>query len=439
MQEPTPSVVEESPSGEEKNYSFFDFKAEKNETKKLNVFALCKRIALLAVAVLMLVMSFFPVFQMQFEVSNIEIPVMLTPIDNFVFFIDSFQSLEGDELTDTRLYEDLLDISEEYDEEMRRIAEEKDLSLQSLEYDDLSGYAKGLMNRAAILGMRLTYQSEEVSPSPMSIIIAVLSLLYILLCVALVVVSVLHLLLELGILKATKNFGSKSTVALLCAVPMMLVLLYLAMFFCYAYGMAGASLAWAGVVTVVSFTILFAGLITYRFAVLQHRPRLSSIIKHGLSAAVAVVLLFLLICPVFSITLDAVFTDKNNKREESFSTNASFFENLHLTEIERESCEAIYDEYKMYQFENLMEGHFDTLDSYKAKDFREGKAALANRQLLIDLGSAAGMHEFYWLFYLICIFYLLISVGACLSLWCHMTWFAGGNYRYVVDRVAKYT
>ena len=231
LQEPTPSVVEESPSGEEKNYSFFDFKAEKNETKKLNVFALGKSIALLAVAVLMLVMSFFPVFQMQFEVSNIEIPVMLTPIDNFVFFIDSFQSLEGDELTDTRLYEDLLDISEEYDEEMRRIAEEKDLSLQSLEYDDLSGYAKGLMNRAAILGMRLTYQSEEVSPSPMSIIIAVLSLLYILLCVALVVVSVLHLLLELGILKATKNFGSKSTVALLCAVPMMLVLLYLAMFF----------------------------------------------------------------------------------------------------------------------------------------------------------------------------------------------------------------
>lgn len=409
------------------------------EKRKSKGFELGRSIAVLAISVLMLIMAFFPVFKVRFEQQNIEVPVMLSTIDNMVLLVDSFQNLEADELLDTRLSEEARELSEDLDKELQRLAEKKGLSRQSMEYDDLSGYAKELMNRAAILVMRLACQSEELIPSPMFIIVAVLSLLYILVCVAAVVVSVLHLLSVVGVLKAQTTSLSKITVALLCAVPMMLALLYLAMFFRYSFGMSSASLGWAGIVTMISFAVLLAGLVTYRFVIAKKRACLSAIIKHSVSVVVAVVLLVLLTAPIFTTTLEAVFSDKMKERQESFSTNVSFFERLHLTKSESDFGQTIFEEYDMKQFENLMEEHVEALESYTAKDFREGKASAANRQYLLDLSASWGMHEFYWLFYLISILYLLIAIGACLSLWSHMTWFADGGYCYVVDRVSKYT
>ena len=437
QEEPASCAVDASLLDErEKASSGKAFVKEKREPKG---FALARSIIGLAISVLMLIMAFFPVFKVRVEQQNIEVPVTLSTIDNMILFIDSFQYLEIDELIDTRLSEDARELSEDLSKEIQRLIEKEGFSLQSLEYDDLSGYAKDLMNRAAILGMRLACQSEEFIPSPMFIIVAVLSLLYILACVAAVVASVVYLLSVVGVLKKQSSSVSKITVALLCAVPMMLALFYLAMFFCYSFGATGVSLGWAGVVTVISFAVLFAGLVTYRFVVSKSRPRLSAIIKHSVSVVVAVVLLVLLTAPVFTTTLEAVFSDKRNERQESFSTNVSFFENLHLTVTESDFSQTISEDYTRGQFDKLMEERLDALKSYTAKDFRDGKASAANRQYLIDLGASRGMHEFYWLFYLTSILYLLIAIGACLSLWCHMTWLAGGSYCYIVDRVAKYT
>ncbi|MBR7182267.1 MAG: zinc ribbon domain-containing protein [Clostridia bacterium] len=370
--------------------------------RKRPVLPWLKAAVLLLFATLMLVMAFLPIVTLKTSYWGEKLEVSLTPIDTVVFCFDSFANMPFEDVEDSALSQEGEELFEE--------AEEAFETLEDDGYNKLTPAERRMVQKVVMLSMRLLYQLEDTAVAPIFYLMAVLALLYLALCVALFVVALLHLLGSVGVL-GFKTKLEKATSLLFCAVPAMMLVLYLA---------ACANFNGATMATPAVLTLVWGGICVFAFFLLrmimtpkaERRVPVARII----SVCLTVVLLCMLFVPVLSVQVRAEFDGRSSETVAKTPMNLTLFASLLYPESEREDYEEVKD-LKLSEKKEMVEELVSYFEYYKLRDVREGEANTYHHQIIKFSLAGKGVQGLVGVFGLIPIFYLLVMLGAALLLW----------------------
>lgn len=361
-----------------------------------------KATVLLLFATVMLVMAFLPIVTIKNESVGEEIEISLTPINTLTFFFDSFANLSYEDIEDSALSQKGEDLFEEAEEVFEALEEDG--------YNKLTPAERRMVQKVVILSMRLLYQFEDTATAPVFYLMAILVVLYLALCVALFVVALLHLLGAVGVL-GFKTKLEKATSLLFCAVPAMLLVLYLAT----SANFNGAAMAVPAVLTLVWGGICVFAFFLLRMIVSPKAERRVPVARI-ISVCLTVVLLCMPFVPVLSVQVRAEFDGRSGMTTAQTPMGLTLFGGLLYSESEREEYEEVKD-LTLNEKTELAEELVGYYEYYKLRQVREGYANTYHYQLIKFSLAGKGLQSLAGVFGLIPVFYLLVMLGAALLLW----------------------
>ena len=390
-------------------------------------------------SIAMIVSAFLPV--VTYDASNLlgmeNAQVQLRPIDNLIFFADSLNQWDEDDLLDMQedddfpaLYEDLEEVTKEY---LKEVSGTED-------YEDLDDSQKELANEYFVLRCRWYYSLEDgakaigLANTPTLFVLAALTALYFLAAVALMILSLVYLLIALFSKKGAHKIRS-ATLVLFFLMPALLLAIYIGMSFGHAINATlmtptlalGATLSFimAGVALLVHIVLgALLGKVRWRAVMI---PRIMSTIF-------AIALLVTACMPLVNVTVEDYFDNSARSRDATVELGINDMEAFWLPE----SMVEYYDEMMELPW-SAYEAELEGIDysGYEISEFEEGEA---NQELVGDfliMGSSFGFHSISWVFGLISVLVLITVVLAVITLWQNMVFFAGGKASSVALTLAK--
>ncbi len=327
---------------------------------------------LLLVALALTVFAFCPVAKIAYfnSYSEMDADIRISPIESVVYFFDSLKDEDEDDLEDSDLYEENDDILEDI-----------------LEYvDDDDEVPEALVEDFVKTALRLGLQHEDTATSASLVLAAVLSLVYLLICLAFLVLAILNLVFFL-IGKKTLLF--RVAVLLLTLIPALIPALVFAMtaslsslsVLGYRFG-----LAFGGVVGLILSMLAVVFVIVSSYIFNKRRVRLAALLLRVfcvLLIAAAMVSAFL---PAIKLEIDVIPSGKDEERAVEMEYPLGMFAGFALGEDELEQ----YEDYKDFETADYIQVCRDAFSVYKISQIDNGEADALGQEVLVALAFGCG-------------------------------------------------
>lgn len=359
------------------------------------------------VALLAFVFAFLPVITVKTKIYDIKVDFNVSVIDGIVFSFDAMQSLDDEELEDTRLYEKISDLSDELDK-----------NDSDADDDEIERIVRKLLP----LSIRLMLKSDAAPYAPSYTLNIFIGIIYLLVTVALLAFSVLDLVFF--ILKKENIKYSASALRLLTSIPALSLVVYIAMrfsFFSSTMDIGFAQLS-SGIGSGVLLNLIFTLALTIWLAVerifIVEKPKVSAgiIVKRSLSLAVAVLLLFSVFIPVISFKVKTQFENSDEEKFAVTKLDSDIFNEFALTD---DMIEA-FEKYEGSEADESLMWYYNSLSSYTKRQFETGKANIVNTTILFYAFNGYGGAKISWLIALIPMLMIFTSLMAAVIVWLNL-------------------
>ncbi len=400
------------------------------------VLNLITRSLILALAILFVVCAFLPIVSIDLSEFSTDIRkefgsvnFKLSAIDVIELSINNFQSKTERELRDSSLAMEVEGQMEQA-EEILADYERNDFR----KYESLSGSQKALCQNLFFNILLLIARSESVPLQPIVLLAAILSLLFLLLAIAFLVIALLSFMGALGI----KVFQSKKMglclYILLSCVPLSIIGVCVAVRCFDSLFTATAAL----IVPLVFSLCLIVTLIILRIIFERVRYSAKSIVLRVFVVLFAVILLCLPTVSILKSNLSTIFQNASEKKEASIALDASVFGKFHIGEPLSETYDSAYEKSNDDAMKNKLEKAFQQYFKwYSASEIKNGGADLTNIIFLESLLASCGSHRLGALFAWIPVFMLLCALFALLILQQNTMYFLSESYSRGVILLAK--
>ncbi len=377
---------------------------------------LIKNTVLLLISIALLAFSFLPIFKLDasFEEMglNEEIEIKFSTIDTALFFFDSLQEMDEDDLINGDCFAKVEELTEELTRDIQKNVD-ADATLATFE---MSPYQKSLTEDIFHYTLRGALQSEDVPAALFIILSFAFSLLYMLGVAALFVFAVLNFIFVLMRKRSFLNI----CLYLLFAIPALLFSAY----FCTTPYNVNTVVTGGGTMTataVLSIVLVFA-FAAYLFISrlierrgLHFRP----ILKNLISTVSAFVVICLAFAPVMTSHIKTVYANNTNEKTAPTSVPLAYFAGLEFSEDDVE----FYNNYTQDDFLTAHEG----FAVYTYRDVKEGKASLENFELLIGVTGAYMEAEYIPLFRILFVLGIVAVLAAGAVIMQNLFFFATGE------------
>jgi len=382
--------------------------AQKKQIKSIVISA-----TLVLLSLILFIFSFCPILTSTVKiVDDAEIEVGYSAIDNITLMFDSFKELDDYDIRESDLQEELLDLQEELDE-LEKYYDRDDGEVDTEDFLDEHG---DLFGELLKINKRIDYQRESYSTTFSDVLAGVIGLLYILLTLALLVFSSLHLIFLL--IKKKISF-LRLAIILLCCIPATIFILYYFTSFRFHATTLDYSMSPIAILALIFSLLAIGGLITLR---VMKSFNLKNTLSAGIGALCALLVIAMLFVPVFSATAKGIFDGRTTKREASLSLDAALYEQAMQDDF-MEVMEEFDDRDRYERFDDLNDA-INEFFRYSKREVENGKANQENYYIAAILLSSDGETSlsFTILFYLL----LLLAAGAVLTL--NLIWFTTGFF-----------
>ena len=366
--------------------------------------SLVKKSIVLFVAVLILAFAFFPVATLNIEEDAIigeEINVKFSAINSITYFFDSLNSKDEEDILDSKIYDELMDIEDEID------SWDEDESIE-------------LIEKATKLYLRMYLQSESTVFNFNYIFNLILAFAYLIFSLMAVVFATLDLLLF--IFKKGRSF-EKIVHNILCALPLVAISLYISI--CVSFmpsinsigigvqaktSIGGATLA----SVIISFAVLIYLAVMRIFFAGKIKVRASEIVRRSLSICGAAFILFSIFMTALNINISAQFDGATKKSSVENKFDVGFYSSYNMS---KDDLKKFFPISKDSRAEALI-GYMDVISEYNYREVKNGEAGdtVGN---LIKLGTMnfVGGSDIAPIYALIPFISVLISLLAAVILW----------------------
>lgn len=384
--------------------------------------AVIRNAAILTVAILLLVGSFFPISRSTFmssPLANEDMRFSLNAFQYVTLFFDSFKDWSAEEA------------EEEFSEDLYELVEALG-DLTDVDWDDLSFEEQQLVNKVFYYYLRATTTMDDEGPSVSLTCSAAFGIINILLCVALFVVALLNFLATFNLIGRGKNQLYTWTLALLTASPVVILATH------YVNHLAiGGELSPLAIWSLVCAAAVIILTMVFRY-VFSKKDSSRNILARSVALGLSVLIFGLAFAPVFS----ANFKSEANSSFPSYSRKvkvphgAEFFEQLVVGDTQAESIEQLRQMSKESK-KTYFEGQLDIFSSLSKKEIASDYGANLNAELLVSLiGAKVKLHAVNALS-ITTIFFVLTTISALLLLWQSLYFFASGKHFQKVVFTAK--
>lgn len=378
----------------------------------------------LLLSVVMLVMAFLPITTHRSSFGEMEdVEFSYSIVDIMVLFFDSLQSLDEEELQDSKIMDDIQECVEE-------LQDESGGNLPD-EYRKLSSKEKSLYNQYLFLLQRLNQMSENTVTTPDGVAGFVFAILYFVLLAALPVIGILRLLGMFGIRCLNPTTLKKWQIALFCAVPM---LLFVQFFNTLTIG-SETLMAGGAITTMVLSGVLIAFHIILSMVSGELKWNRNTVVRL-ISAFAMIALMIVAFTPVIATEVRTVFAGKDSKKAETMWLNVACFVSGYLSENEIDELAALRESGLNAVTENVGAA-LNEFSFYTVKEVRDGAADTLNVYVFKALGTGNAFYEVSWTFGLTSLMYVLAMLALCLCLWQNLIYFTGGRYCSVIALIGK--
>ncbi len=371
-----------------------------------------KSFILLALSIFLFISAFLPICQLRFNSlgTSSAVSIRISAPRAVTLFFDSLYRLDSDDLLDSKLaektkeqfvafMEDVLELKKGElnelfgsDDEVLQwlfdVTEGSDSNSSELELSPKQQKKlEGLMWNT----LRLSFKSEESKLTVFTVLSMLLSILYIGISAALLVLSLLNVIfIMLGKLPLF-NVCAR----LLPMLPLVTVLDYYILLG-YGGGVFGERI---GVFALLSciFCVLFAIYLLIERIILIKEIDMGKIIKNSLSLACAIAVLFLIFAPVYGARITTVFKGNTSEKTVKLKPSPAFFADIGSDCTENDPS---VEEVKYL---------FESFSTYKRSELREGEADMLHADFVTVLAQKGLKNAFIPLFS--SIYYLLFAVG----------------------------
>lgn len=414
-----------------------DITQKESKNKKKNfIVSLVRNSILLAVAITVFALSFAPIFNWDLSNymddyidDNLDLSLSHSAIDGMIYLFDSIQDYENE--NESPLYDKLNEIGDDIFEDIKGIDDIDNLSSREKKRIENN------LEKAAILSYRLALQTEGEKTNFPQIIIAIVSILYILFSFTLLVFSIINFISSFGLLKNKGKNLYKVTLSLLCAIPSLILITY-TVFFTYMNALGCTRVVMgSGAITIFVISIItIISLITLSFIFDSRKVKVSNIVLRSVSSILAILVICMCFTPIFTTSVKTVFEGRENKSVAKIPIHISLFQEFLLNESEIDSISTLqnYSEVgKMIYFKE----QFEMFETYSKSDINKGFADSHNGQYLIELLAVSSEYDFGLLISVIGLFFILTVLSVGLLLQQNLSYFTGCKYIHVLARIAK--
>lgn len=445
---------------------------KKNKQRKYSILTLIRSCLLVLISLVMLTFCFFSVASYDISLMGIDTKLAMSPVRNITLFIDSFGDYNAENIKDCSAYKKIQDTADELSAEiwyldssliMESIGTE-DIGNSSLEAMMEEGYSyadiimllnagnsgslnlslksERLMNKLVYQSVRLSAQSDAVTPTPLGALNALFSLVYIIVCVAFVVISVLNLILLLfgrSVSVCAKKMLDRTASMLLPVAPLMTVLTYFTTVnFVNMEGLDSIATIKLGLGTVA---VLIAGVVGVIACVTLHIVEFSKsyscrgIVTHSIALGTALLTLCLVFTPVMTTKVKTVFSGSSAPVTLKTDISSDYFDSLNFSD----------ETYEKYKKQTVSEGKMELnelVSVYKEFSKSQIKNELAKPvdyaiMTMCIAGLGGGTLFFTGLFATIPVFLALAALMAALVAWQSACYLCTGRSMKSVTLPAK--
>ncbi len=399
--------------------------AERTE-KKSSTPAIIRNAILLAVAVILFALSFAPFIKMEQNISQnveginvqLDMDVEFSPIDAITFFFDSLKSLDEEELMDSAIADELLELGADLEDEI----------LVGINGNiDFTPEGKKIMKKVIMLTARQVYQSEDYTPGPTVILPMIASVLYILLTLALLVFAILNMTSMLG------EMGYSYLLRLLAGVPGLVLVRYVT-YFMFS-GIRNTSMAWGSLLSLILSAAAVIFVIVMSFVNKWHEKSFNIPLR-AVASALSVLAICMTLSPIMTTTIEATFSGRDTESEAHIPIYSSLFSGFELTETEWDELDALKDKsvgHKKEYFRDV----FDTFESFTKPQINSGLADINNMMYLGGLLAVDTPDSLITVFSLVTVLYFLFAIFMSMLLQQNLRCLMSGEYSKVQSLIGK--
>ncbi len=402
---------------------------EKTAKRGLRITSIIRNSAILALAVLLLVGSFFPISRLNAneiaentntnDFKHSDVTLGLNTFQYITLFFDSFKDAENPW--------ELQELSPKLYAEIEDLAEDLEDMPYDIELEALTAKEKRMVSRLLYLTMRGVTQLDTKGPSVSLVLCAVFGILNILVSVALFVLSLLNLLATFDLISRGKAQLYRWTAALTTATPAVILA-------CHRVGhlyLGGSlsSMAWCSLICVGAVVVLCM-ILRYIFS---KKDTTRNIVARSVALALSLAVFCLTFAPVFSASLEVPY----GHTEASITHKADFFERLRASEEDEELFDSLIEKSAAAKKDYLKDKLSDSFGGMSKKEIQSDYGAKLNADLLFELLGMKLVLPALTLFSLTTLFFILTAVGALLILWQGLYFFVTGRQITRVVSIAK--
>jgi len=343
--------------------------------KRLFVANLVRASLILAISLVLLVMSFLPVFTVKSVVSDdVTLETKVSAIDSIVFLFDSFYKWDTEELASSKLADEIADLYEEM------MDEDVDLDNESSITERYEKYH----SRYTVLLARCELRSENTKSHAGYVILAVMALLYILFAVILVVFATLSFVAAFGPMAGKKKILDRLALGFLAAMPAITLVFYSAFVLFAPLGQTRYAMAGGAVCILVFSAFAIVCSTIYAFIFKQHNGRFNIPLR-ALTLVFSLAIILLALSPVVTNSVKCEFEGRSSKTTVDIPVNPSIFSCYHFSDEQRDTWEELCANKTLLEKQKGMEEIFAGFEDYTKKEASIGLADDTNKLLLITL------------------------------------------------------
>ncbi len=402
--------------------------------QKPRAFSVIKAFLLLFISIALIVTAFLPVLSVNIEYDKDNVfSTKLSAIDTFELFIDSFDEIPEKDLE--REYESIEKTAEEL-----AIQTPQELSSKGA----LSEKTKEKYANLMMLTVSTDYRLQGASAPVIMWTAMILIALYMLVCVALFVFSLVYLILSFASPRNCEK-AYRGAVMMLAAAPILVTAFYFALSasFSPVFLTSGAKSLTFSLGIILPFAISAGAVLCFIICNLIHslvskekenKPKTFPRILAALASVLVIVSLFM---PVMLSSARTVFAEKadGEKSTVTFSHNPDFFTNFHPSKVLHEH----YERFSKAKDERdaTLDEQFAQFEAYTTEQVEDGLADNVNNAYIMHISASFGSYQYWWLFALLPVIYVLIMLSFGIILWLNLSCLAGGKYSPATSIVFK--
>ncbi|MBR6769071.1 MAG: hypothetical protein IKM34_06260 [Clostridia bacterium] len=373
-------------------------------------------ILLVFLSLALLILSFCPIVTQYIMIEDEKqtLDIGDSALEHIILMFDSFKSRED---IDPALKQEMNDCLEELYELYENKGDEDPEDFAD-EYSDLTVELYKLTQR-------MKYQSKEYATTFSDVFAGISGILYLLLTLALLVFSSLHLVFIL-IQKKPRFF--RTALILLCCLPAVLLMLYYFARFRYHGTLTNYTMSPTVILSLVLSLVAIAGFTVLRAVKAFHLKSTVFASVGVISSAIVIVMLFL---PVFSSTYEGYFSQESQEQTVSLSLDATLYEQAMQSEF-MDDMKALAQADKIERHDKL-NNMLNSFFNYRIKDIKQGALDDDNYEFAATLLSSDGKTSlsFAVVFY----FLLFLTAGAVCSF--NLIWLSIGLFPKKTVLIAK--